>query len=345
MGHHGSGTLPAGTRAMALAAAAVLGAAALTGCGASSGADETTVRVGTGGNIFDLPLQVAEANGYFRDQGLHVRLATLTAATATPALESGSVQFLNASPTGFLAALGKKAPETAIAADGLGNPLGLVVGNRFAEEHGLTAGTPSSVVAKALAHSTAGASSANTKAEAGIFLRAHGVDPFRLKWVSLAGPAADRAALKDHRIDWFATSEPIPLEIQHSGEGIVVADPQNVPQWSAGQAGYGQLLVARRSYAAGHSGTARRFVAAVQQATAFLARHPHDKAATAAARKALPGVPDEVLRESLEQVEWPRSGAMSISGWATTLDFVNQITALPEETLVSAEDWTNQYLP
>ncbi|MEU6139567.1 ABC transporter substrate-binding protein [Streptomyces sp. NPDC047081] len=337
-----------GARALALTSAAVLGAALLTGCGGGSssvGSDgKTTVSVGVGGNIFDLSIRVAERNGYFDRQNLKVKYVTLTAATGTSALESGSVQFLNDSPTNFLAALSKGLPQLAVGTNGGGNPLGLVVGKDFAEKHDLTADTPADDVAKALADSTAGASSANTKAEAGLFLKAHDVDPAKLKWVSLPSPAADKAALTKGEIDWFVTSEPIPLQVQHDGDGIVVADPLKVPQWAYEDAGYGQLVVVKKSYANSDAATVKGFATAVQQATAYIAAHEKDEKVLGAARETMPGAPDDVLQSSIAQVEWPRTDELTDAGLAKTVAFVKNIGAVPDAK-VSSDDWTNKYLP
>jgi NitT/TauT family transport system substrate-binding protein len=331
-------------RGLVVLTAAALGSALLTACGDSAGDAGDTVTIGIGGNIFDIPFQVADANGYFTQQGLKVKYVTLTAATGASALESGSVQFLNDSPTGFLSALGKHIPETAIAVDGGGNPLGLVVSTKFASDHGLTAASPAAQVAQALANSTGGASSANTKAEAGLFLKAHGVDPTKLKWVSLPSPAADKAALKSSQIDWFVTSEPTPLDIQHSGDGIVVADPIKVPAWSAAEAGYGEFLIARNSYLSEHADVAKKVATAVQQATAYMNANLDSGPVQAAAQKALAGVSAEVVKASLHQVDWPKTGAMSAAGWDKTLAFINSLGALPQPATVTADNWTNKYL-
>jgi ABC-type nitrate/sulfonate/bicarbonate transport system substrate-binding protein len=334
-----------GARTFALMAAMALGSMLLTACGDDSGAGSgDTVTIGVSGNIFDMSIQVADANGYFTKQGLQVKYVTLTASTGASALQSGSVQFLNDSPTGFLSALGKGIPETAIATNGGGNPLGLVASTKFAKAHGLTAETPAAEVAKALADSTGGASSANTKAEAGIFLKQYGVDPTKLKWVSLPSPAADKAALKSDQIDWFVTSEPTPLAIQDSGDGIVVADPIKVPAWSAAQAGYGQVVVASNSYLSEHADIAKKVATAVQQGTAYMNANLASAAVQAVAQKALPGVPAAVLKTSLEQVDWPSICAMSEAGWDKTLTFINSLAALAEKAEISADNWTNKYL-
>ncbi|WP_406143729.1 ABC transporter substrate-binding protein [Streptomyces sp. NBC_01012] len=341
---------PARPRVLALTSTVTLGAALLTGCGdqgaATVGADgKTTVSVGVSGNVFDLSIRVAEENGYFDQHDIKIKYVTLSASTGTSALQSGSVQVLNSSPTSYVAALSKGLPEISVATNGGGNPLGVVVSSAFAKKHGLTADTPADQVAKALADSTAGASSANTKAEAGIFLKAHGVDPDKLKWVSLPNPAADKAALAKSEVDWFITSEPIPLQVQHEGDGVVVADPLKVPQWSYDDAGYGQAVVVQKSFAKANEATVKGFATAVQQATAYLATHkPTDKAVLAAARKTLPGVPDPVLSASVAQVDWPSSAEQDEAGWKKTVAFVKDIGAV-DDPEVTTDDWTNTYLP
>ncbi|BBA95687.1 hypothetical protein RVR_648 [Actinacidiphila reveromycinica] len=333
------------SRAVAVLAATALGAALLTACGAGDPGSDGTVTVGVGSNIFELPIRLADANGYFARQGLKVKFVTLNASTGISALQSGSVQFLNDSPTDFVSAVAKNVPVTAIAADGVGNPLGLIVSTDFAKRHGLTAATPAAQVAKALAGSTGGASSNNTKAETGLFLTSYGVAKDAVKWVSLPTPAADKAALKSHQIDWFTTSEPAPLQIQQEGDGVVVADATKVPAWSNARTGYSEVVVARKSYLSQHAGTARKFATAVQQATAYMNAHLDSPTVRAVARKALPGVPADVLESSLRLVDWPARGSMSAEGWKTALAFINSLDALPQTAEVTADDWTDAYLP
>ncbi|CAL9660492.1 ABC transporter substrate-binding protein [Streptomyces sp. enrichment culture] len=346
---------PGGSRRiLAPVSAAVLAPALLTACGGDSGTTTTSgglvqVTVGGGGSIFDTPLQVADANGYFREQGLKMKCVTLTAATGPSALQSGSVQFYDSSPTAFASALAKGLHQLAVSADGLGNPLGLVVSKKFAAAHNLTAKSPAEQVAKALSGSTGGSSSANTKAEAGIFIDKYGVDPDKkVKWVSLPSPAADKAAINSGQIDWFVTSEPIPLQIQDDGDGVVVADPLNVPEWAAEDAGYGQLVVTQKSYATAPPDVVEKFATAVQQATAYMNTHlkdSNDQTVVKAAQKLLTGVPDSVVEASLQQVEWPTDGSMDAAGWKKTTAFLTSLRTLPSGAEVTTDDWTNKYLP
>ncbi|MEU1091104.1 ABC transporter substrate-binding protein [Streptomyces sp. NPDC005892] len=112
-----------------MATAMVAGATLLTACQKGDAEETGTVSVGVAGNVFDAPLRVAEAEGYFDKRGLKVEFVKVTAATGTPALGSGALQFLNSSPMNFLQGLAKGFPMVAVGVDGLGNPLGLVVSN------------------------------------------------------------------------------------------------------------------------------------------------------------------------------------------------------------------------
>jgi ABC-type nitrate/sulfonate/bicarbonate transport system substrate-binding protein len=338
-----------GLRALALAAAAVLSSTMVTACFASadsagSGGSDT-VTVGLGGNIFDVPVNLADAQGYFKKEGLTVKYVTLTSATGVSTLQSGSVQFLTASPTDMETAVSKQLPLTAVSAIGLGNPLGLIVSKKFASAHGITSATTAAQAVKTLSGSTAGYSSANTKAEAGIYLKAYGINPSTVNWVELPSPSADETALNTNQIDWFITSEPIPLELQHSGNGIVVANPLNVPQWSAAASGYGLFTLVQQSYATQNPSAVKKFVTAVQEATAYMNEHGANSAVLSAAEKTLPGVPDPVLKASLAQVVWPKNGAMSQSTWNKTLAFLNSLGTDSGGAKITSGNWTNKYLP
>ncbi|WP_285566646.1 ABC transporter substrate-binding protein [Streptomyces sp. RTGN2] len=336
-----------GARRMVVATTIALGSVLLAACsGYSSPAsnEAESVTVGVAGNIFDAPLRVADARGFFREQGLKVTFVHVTAASGRPSLESGALEFLNSSPTNFLSAVAKGKKEVAIGADGLGNPLGLVVNKRFAEQHALTSKTSPKKAAQTLRGSVGGYSSANTRAEAEMFLKNRSVDLDEVSWVSLASPTEDRAALTDGRIDWFVTSEPLPLQIQAAGDGVVVANSQTVHEWSGSYAGYGQVVVSRRTYAAQHASTVKKFITAVEQGSAYLNLHVDDPAIVPAVRQAMPGIPDAVMQASIEEVDWPYFADMDKGTWKHTLQFVMELGTLPGSAKIESGFWTNDYL-
>ena len=327
--------------------ASLLGAAVLAACGSSSAAGSgsglKTIKVGLGGNVFDAPLHVADEKGYFKQEGLNVQFVTLTASTGTPALQSGSIQFLNDSPNDFLTAATKGTAEIAVGVDAIGSPLGLIASKKFATAHHLTARTPAATVAKALVGSTAGASAPTTRAEAGVFLRSDGVQLAQMKWVTLPSPAADEAALKSGEIDWFVTSEPIPLEVQASGDGVVVAGPGSVPVWNNARTGIGTTLVTTKGYAKANGATVTKFVAAVQKADAYV--RSHEQQVVPIVAKTLPGIPNSVLLQSLKLVGWPTTVKMSPAEWKTSLRWIHEQGLIGGlGSTLDTSDYTNQYL-
>jgi NitT/TauT family transport system substrate-binding protein len=339
----------AGTRRVALAAALALATASLAACASQTAAvnsnGTTSVVIGQAGNIYDLPAKLAVEQGYFAKEGIKTSFVTLTASTGPSALQSGSVQFLPASPLSLVEAVSKQLPIEAVSSLGLGNPVGVVVSSTFAKAHNLTSGTSAATAAKALKGSTAGYSSANTKAEASVYLRAHGISPSSINWVELPSPSAGKTALSTGQISWFATSEPIPLEIQQDSGGLVVADDQNVTQWSAGSAGYGLFTAVSESYAQSNPAVVKKVVAALQEATAYINAHPTSPAVLKALQETFPGVPDSVLAKSVQQVDWPASGAMSQSTWNSTLAFLTSLGTIQGGAKLTSSNWTNKYLP
>ncbi len=64
----------------------------LVACGPSDADGLTTVTVGVANTIFDAPVRVAAAKGYFRAAGLKVEFVDLPSSLGAAALESDSVQ-------------------------------------------------------------------------------------------------------------------------------------------------------------------------------------------------------------------------------------------------------------
>jgi ABC-type nitrate/sulfonate/bicarbonate transport system substrate-binding protein len=338
-----------GWRSCVLAGAIVLGAAAVTACGSSSSGSSgaagslTTVTVGLGGNIFDLPMLVAEQDGFFKKEGLDAKFTVLTSGTGNTALASGSVDFLNQSPTDMLEALQKGLQQEAIESGASGVPLGLVVSTSFAKQHGITSATPAATVAKDMAGSTGGESSPTTEGETKMFLKAYGVSPAQVKLVQLTSPSADEAALTSNEISWFLTSEPIPLELQAEGHGVVAATPQTAPVWSPTKTGYGIVVSIMKSYGDSNPAIVKKFVAALAAATAYVRTHESDVMGIAAT--IVPGVSKQLLLKSYSEVTWPATGDLSAAQLQQTVNFIQAEGAdpgLPSTWDPSA--WTNKYV-
>lgn len=335
-------------RAIALAATAGLAMTLASACSSSSssnaagGGTETVTVAVSSSNMNDLPVWVAQQEGYYAKAGLNVKTAVLTAATTNTALQSGSVQFIDGNPTQFVEALTKGAGQLAVDKETVGIPLGFVISPSFAAKHGITGKTPIGEVAKDLIGSTGGSSAAATTGEAEIFLQEFGVTPAQVKVATLASPSADQAALKSDQIDWFCTSEPIPYEVQAAGSGLVVATPENVPSWAASQTGIGAVIVTQKSYAQANPTVVREFATATQEAAKYIGLNP--ARALDIAQTQFPGVSRTVLESSLAEIQWPADGKMTDALWQTTVGFIVKQGVVPSGSKVASTDWTNQYL-
>lgn len=338
--------------AVALAATMALGTALLTACGGDSSASAdglTTVAVGTGGNIFDLPLKVADANGYFRKQGLKIKYVTLTAATGPSALQAGSVQFLHDSPTGFVTALSKGLPETALAADGLGNPLGLVVSKKFAQDHDLTASTPAADVAKALADSTAGASSANTKAEAADLPQVPRRRPHQAEVGVTAQPGRRQGRAqqpRDRLVRHLGTAAPADRGLRRRHRRGNASDRARMGRHALRiqpvRGGPEEL----RERARRHREEVRHGRTAGHRLHADPSRRQAGqdgagRRAEGAARRTGQGPRRQSRTGRLAGFK----SSMDAATWNTTTAFIDAMGALPDGAEVTTSDWTNTYLP
>ncbi|MFD0474957.1 hypothetical protein ACFQ0B_46965 [Nonomuraea thailandensis] len=103
--------------------------------------------------------------------------------------------------------------------------------------------------------------------------------------------------------------------------------------------------MARKDYLDKNPEVAKKFVAAVQEATAYMNAHVADQELLDIATKAMEGTPAPVLQAALKQVGWPTSVAMNDAEWKKTLDFINGLGVLTQTMSVTGDDWSNAYVP
>jgi NitT/TauT family transport system substrate-binding protein len=255
------------------------------------------------------------------------------------------VQFLAGSAKNFLTAVEKGTDEVTVAQTSVGVPLGLVVSTKFAKAHHITKDTPPATVAKDLVGSTGGSASESTTAEVGLFLRQYGVDISKMKVATLTNPQMYVTALKTDQVDWFCTSEPTPLQAQAAGSGIVVARSTDVDAWSPKNMGPGNITITSKSFAAEHADTVTRFTQAMQEAMKYIHDNEGSAALTDIAAAESPGVPRDVLKESISEIDWPENSRMTAAQWDTGVKFTARIGAIKASTTVKeGTDWTNKYL-
>jgi len=308
----------------------------------SSGTSTTSITIGDGiANVELLPIWVAQAKGYFAGHHLKVKMANLTDTTVVSGLMSGSAQYAQVNVSLFVAAVSQNLPVLALQNAVEGVPVALIVTNKFAAAHSLTAATPIATVIHDLRGSTGGFSSPVTKGQANVLLNSYGVSPSDVKEASFSAVSGVEAAFKKDQIDWFVTGQPTPDLLQYQKTGIVVADRSNARAWGDPTL-INQVMVAQSSYAAGHKAVTQELLAALQQGSDYINKDPAGAAEVLMQNQ--PGLPVTVAREAVAANVWPTSGAFTAQQWAGSLKFAINAGEVPSDSKVPSSAYSNAYL-
>lgn len=291
-------------------------------------------------NITDLPIWVAQEKGYFVKHGLNVKVVVLTTSTVTPALVSGSVQFIKDPGFTFVTSKTQNAPIEAISKFDSGLPFALVVSKPFASAHHITSATPLARVMKAIPGSMGGATAAGQVGAANLLFRSFGIQPSGYRSTIFATVPAMVTALDQGSINWMVAAQPIPLQAQAAGYGYVVASSANAKPWAAQPADF--VLAASTSYAKSHPAVAKAMTAAIDEALVYVAHH--EQKCVSIVQPYVPKVTRPDLLKSIQALKWATSGSMNRSYWKSSLAYYVKAGILPHGTNVQVISWTNAYV-
>lgn len=248
-----------------IAAACALGATGLTACGGSGGGDNGSLTAGVAPVVSGVNVYVAQDEGYFAKQHLHVKIKKLNGGAAiVPALQSGTVQVGQTNVVSAIqgAARGIKEPcfSGANTDPTSGHYLSLVTSakshvSRPAELRGKTVGV----------NATSGVNELLTKA----YLTSHGVKASSVHFIGIQYPDMP-AALKSGRVAAAMTSEPFTTISMGRGSKLLTGTPLRS---IAGSPTY-SCWNASASWLTSHKGVAKRFAAAMRATDAFVNAHP-----------------------------------------------------------------------
>ncbi len=293
-------------------------------------------------NAQDLPLWVADSEGFAAKNHVNLKLVSIAETLDATALNSGSVQFLQEQAGAFLKARAQNLPQIALSVWNQGVPTGLILSNDFVKRKHITASTPLQTVVHDMIGSRGGLSATTTQGQANILLRSYGVQPSQLTEVMFSAPSAAEAALEANEVDWFVTGQPVPDKLQQEGYGLVVADRQNAKGWKTDV--YSSLTVTTPSYAKSHPQLMRAVVDAIQEATTYI--HDNPRKVLTIMQQNIKGLSRPLLLRALQSAVWPTTDAMTAQGWRVTIAFNVKQGELAHGTKVSeGVDWTNSYLP
>lgn len=330
----------------AAVAAAVLAAAGCSSSGssasASGGGDTVTIGV-TPAQITFAPVFLAQAAGYFKDEGITVKLVSLSnGTTELAALIGGDVDVIAGSGGTFANATAKGGSMVSV--------LGLAqmseevcVLQSWAQSKGITASTSVRDRLKDLSGSVLGDTSAGSSSQTDfeyLLKNYGGVDPQKdVTFTSTGSPGGAEAALQAGKITAFLLSPPTCQSVPGATELVT---PEQVNTFKTM---INNVMFTKTSYASGHAADLGKAVTAVARAENYEIANPD--AAAQQIKSSYPAGTVALLSGALKTVSSrvPKNGAMTEAMWqatSTMLVGAGDITS-PLDT-AEGTLWTNKYI-
>ncbi|MCL6564065.1 MAG: ABC transporter substrate-binding protein [Firmicutes bacterium] len=351
--------MPAFANALAArAAASAVAVGLLAACGQSATAPSpspaspstaksatalTPVVIGKALNTLTLTIaNIAEAEGYFKDAGLAVKLITFNGSSqANAALIGGSTQFTMANVIPFELARQQGVPIEAVELIDRGLTQQLIVSKRWLSAHPVPPNASVAARIAALRGSTFAQIGPTDLAEFRLMLAQAHLSPNAVQVVQLGSGPEAAAAMAHGRIDEFQQSPPTSLEVVARGDGTLFLNyPKAFPQWSQMT---NDIVWTTTSYARSHPDVVARVVTALARANHFVVTHPQQ--ALALEKQWFPSVPTAVLEQSLQLIAFSSDGRQTAAGWQQASAFLHQLGVLKANSPEPKEgvDWTNQF--
>jgi NitT/TauT family transport system substrate-binding protein len=340
-------TFSAGRFLASTAAILVLAACASSGGAGSernSATGSSSVTIGKAVDTIGFTtVDVALAKGYFAKEGVSVNDELLSgSSTAFAALESGSVNFVTASSTALLAAKAKGLPLEAVASLDYGVSLQLLVSNKWASVHGLSAHDPLDTVMKKMTGAKLGVISTTDLTYDHYLEQQAGVKTTDFTYINLSSQSAALAAVKYGEIDAFLLSPPSTYYAQSQGGASISADLHEVPVLA--DMAY-DILVVDTDWAKSHPAEVKAVATAMAMADNTMRDNP--QSVLAVEKKHYPTMDSSVLLNSLKYVTFAPDGTFTQAMWQKALTEYKSTTNSNVSSIDLSQKggvWTNQYI-
>lgn len=239
-------------------------------------AQQTTLAVPTLSLTF-AHTYIAEDKGFWKEEGLEVKLPAIAGVGATNAVLAGSADFTNTTAASFLRANAKGQHLVAIANTLDKVQIEIVLQKAFAEKSAFDTARRSEDRAKALKGARIAVDAINSVVHGYVRYAARkaGLDPDKDLVVTPLQPPSMVAALKAGRIDGFAMSRPWPtMAVQEGLASVVVSGPGgDFPE--VNPFNY-NLVITRPDFCSIKKDVCRKLVAGLQKASKFMQEQPKE---------------------------------------------------------------------
>ena len=220
---------------------------------------------------------IAADKGFWKDEGLDVKLPSIAGVGATNAVLAGSADFTNTTAASFMRANAKGQHLVAIANTLEKVQVEIVLQKAFAEKQSFDATRPSDERAKALKGARIAVDSINSVVHGYVRYAARkaGLDPDKDIVVTPLQPPSMVAALKAGRIDGFAMSRPWPTMAVQDGLATVVVSGPGGDFPEINPFNY-NLVITRPDFCASRKETCQKLVSGLQKAARFMREQPRE---------------------------------------------------------------------
>lgn len=321
------------------AAAAALGA--MPALSFAQKLEKSKVQIAVGGKalVYYLPLSIAEARGYFKDEGLDVSIADFAGGSkALQAVVGGSADVCSGAYEHTINLQSKGQFYRAFALQGRAPMIVLGVSKKLGYK------TPTDLKGKKIGVTAPGSS---TSMLVNFFLAKHGMKPSDVSFIGVGAGAGAVTALRTGQIDAISNLDPVMSALDTAGDVQIVVDTRKLKDTLdvfGGNMPAG-CLYASQDFISANPNTAQALTNAIVRADKWIQKASPDEIARAVPASYLLGEP-EVYKASLTKSKEGISpdGSFPADGAATALRALQSYVQLDESKLDLSKTWTNDFV-
>jgi NitT/TauT family transport system substrate-binding protein len=220
---------------------------------------------------------IAEDKGFWKEEGLEVKLPSIAGVGATNAVLAGSVDFTNTTAASFLRANAKGQRLVALANTLDKVQIEIVLGKEFASKFDLDPKRPAEQRGRSLKGARIAVDAVNSVVHGYVRYAARraGLDPERDLTIAPMQPPSMLAALKAGRIDGYAMSRPWPTMATHEGLATVVVTGPGGDFPELNPFNY-NLIITRPGFCVEKADVCRKLVNGLVKAMRFMQEQPNE---------------------------------------------------------------------
>jgi len=303
--------------------------------------EKTKVQIAVGGKalVYYLPLSIAEARGYFKDEGLDVSIADFAGGSkALQAVVGGSADVCSGAYEHTINLQSKGQFYRAFALQGRAPMIVLGVSSKLGYK------TPADLKGKKVGVTAPGSS---TSMLVNFFLAKHGMKPSDVSFIGVGAGAGAVTALRTGQIDALSNLDPVMSALETAGDIQIAVDTRKLKDTLDTFGGNmpAGCLYASQDFLSANPNTAQALANAIVRADKWIAKASPEEIAKVVPASYLLGEP-EVYKASLTKSKEGISpdGTFPEDGPKTALKALMSYVTLDESKIDLSKTYTNDFV-